>query len=69
LKSASSSISVAERLKQIGSAKLAGNDHISQNEFSKAASQYRKGIKVLEDMRKANLGENPLQLADSKEVC
>ena len=46
-------VPVADRLFQAGTAKAAGNDHISKGEPGPAATQYRKGITVLEDMRKA----------------
>ncbi len=52
----------------IGIAKQSGNDHISKGEFKLAAAQYRKGLKLIADMRKDKSGENPVQLCEAKEV-
>ena len=66
---------VIERLFQAGSAKTEGNAHITKGEAGPAATQYRKGIKLLEDMRKASSealadggkkgggGDNPIVLS------
>ena len=66
-----SSVSASERLQQIGTAKTTGNDLIGKGEHKAAAAQYRKGLKIVEDLAKAKGGDaeaNPIQLHDSKEV-
>jgi len=58
-------------LQQIGTAKTTGNDLIGKGEHKAAAAQYRKGLKIVEDLAKAKGGDaeaNPIQLHDSKEV-
>ena len=79
-KSDGEKVPVIERLFQAGSAKMEGNAHITKGEAGPAATQYRKGIKVLEDMRKASSdavvdggkksgdGDNPIVLSPAQEV-
>ena len=43
---AASSVDCAEKLQQIGAAKVAGNGFVAKAEWKKAAQQYRKGLKV-----------------------
>ena len=65
-------VTASERLQQIGTAKTAGNGLVAKGEYKAAAAQYRKGLKVVEDLAKAKGGvaeANPVELLDSKEVC
>ena len=62
------SLSAATRVQHIGTAKQAGNAHVAMKEFKAAASQYRKGLKVVEDLSKAKPPPNPVELAEAKEL-
>mmetsp|Transcript_31506 Transcript_31506/g.57442 ORF Transcript_31506/g.57442 Transcript_31506/m.57442 type:complete len:685 (+) Transcript_31506:72-2126(+) len=57
-----------EKVRLIGAAKVEGNGHVGKGDWKLAARQYRKGLKVVEDMSKLKPGPNPVQVSEAKEL-
>lgn len=61
-------IPATERITAMGNAKMAGNEHISKNNFELASNQYRKGLKISKDFNKCLPAPNPAEHLQAKEV-
>jgi hypothetical protein len=61
-------VPATERIQLMGSAKVAGNEHITKNNFELAANQYRKGLKIAKDFGKCVPAPNPAEHLEAKEV-
>jgi hypothetical protein len=65
---AKTGIPAAERIQQMGAAKVKGNEHIAAKKFELASNQYRKGLKIFDDFNKSTPAPNPSEHLEAKEL-